>query len=293
MQESIGSIPWDHRAHWSGRLERYSAPKQVKNFTNEMRYKFLKSQLMFRGFNVEELDLLVQYLELQPYRKGEYLASDGEAGHPYLEIVASGQLRIQEEEVGEPDPKVLADLGQKEAVRSEDLFSDQPYNFDAVWMSEGLTIKLHRVQFLLWGKEHPQLLKKVLNSLALSEMISKLSLFKDFSNSQMRLLMEKLEKIEVPAGHDVIEEGKEGDEFFLLDSGEVEVLVKNNQVAKLGAGSYFGEIALLQKCLRTASIRTTKPSTLYALVQKDFDRFFSSGRGAQVLENVSQNRGAS
>ena len=38
-------------------------------------------------------------------------------------------------------------------------------------------------------------------------MISKLSLFKDFSNSQMRLLMEKLEKIEVPAGHDIIEEG--------------------------------------------------------------------------------------
>jgi cAMP-dependent protein kinase regulator len=149
------------------------------------------------------------------------------------------------------------------------------------------------VNFLQWSQEYPELFKKVLASMALSEMISKLSLFKDFSNSQMGILMEKLKKIEVPANHDVIEEGTEGDEFFLLDQGEVDVLIKGNKVASLSEGSYFGEIALLQKCLRTATIRTSKASTLYALVQKDFDRFFASGRGAQVLENVSQQRGAS
>jgi CRP-like cAMP-binding protein len=293
MQESIGSIPWDHRAHWSQRLERFSMPKQTKSFTKEMRLKFLKSQLMFKGFDSKELEVLADYMELQPYLKGDKVTYFDEPGHPYLEIVATGQLRLQEEELGEDDPKVLADLGKGEAVRTEDLFTDQPYKFDSVWMSDGATIKLHRVNFLQWSQEYPELFKKVLASMALSEMISKLSLFKDFSNSQMGILMEKLKKIEVPANHDVIEEGTEGDEFFLLDQGEVDVLIKGNKVASLSEGSYFGEIALLQKCLRTATIRTSKASTLYALVQKDFDRFFASGRGAQVLENVSQQRGAS
>jgi len=293
MHESIGAIPWEHRAHWCERLERFAMPKQTESFTKEVRLKLLKSQLMFRGFQSKELEVLADNLSLQTYRKGEQVTEVNESGHPYLEIVMSGQLRVQQRDQDDEEPKVLADLGKGEAVRTEDLFCDTPYDFDAIWMSDGLTIKLHRVNFLQWSLEHPGLLKKVLESMALSEMISKLSLFKDFSSSQMRLLMEKLKKIEVPAGHEVITQGLEGDEFFLLDQGEVDVVISGNKVASLGAGSYFGEIALLQKCLRTATIKTSRASILYVLVQNDFERFFSSGRAAQVLENVSQKRGAS
>ncbi|MBF0246002.1 MAG: cyclic nucleotide-binding domain-containing protein [Planctomycetes bacterium] len=70
----------------------------------------------------------------------------------------------------------------------------------------------------------------------------------------------------------------------------MEVQVGGKKVAELGKGSYFGEIALIQKCLRTASIVTNRRSVLYSLDQGDFESFFAQGRGAQVLQNISLKR---
>ena len=55
------------------------------------------------------------------------------------------------------------------------------------------------------------------------------------------------------AGQAVFEQGDEGDRFYVIESGEVDVVGDGALVATLGPGEGFGEIALLRRVRRTAA----------------------------------------
>lgn len=79
-----------------------------------------------------------------------------------------------------------------------------------------------------------------------------------------------LERIGVPAGEAVITEGDIGDRFYVIESGDADVLGDGRVVATLTAGEGFGEIALLRRTRRTATVRARTPLLLGAL---DAERF--------------------
>jgi len=69
----------------------------------------------------------------------------------------------------------------------------------------------------------------------------------------------------------IFREGDTGDYLYILTSGEVEVFNKEKgHLANLGPGEYFGEMALLNKKTRMATIKCTKPTNVLALSKKDF-----------------------
>ena len=74
-----------------------------------------------------------------------------------------------------------------------------------------------------------------------------------------------LESVDVPAGEDVVEQGAAGDHYFVIESGEVEVIGDGQVVARLGPGAGFGEIALLRRIRRTATVRATSELRLKVL----------------------------
>jgi NADH:ubiquinone reductase (H+-translocating) len=57
------------------------------------------------------------------------------------------------------------------------------------------------------------------------------------------------------AGQDVVREGDVGNSMFVIQEGEVEVLKNDTVVATLGRGQHFGEIAVFERCPRTATVR--------------------------------------
>ena len=75
------------------------------------------------------------------------------------------------------------------------------------------------------------------------------------------------DEIDLRAGKVLIEEGERGREFFVIVDGEVEVTRKGRKVATLGPGSFVGEMALLSKIPRTATV--TALTTLDVLVITD------------------------
>jgi CRP/FNR family cyclic AMP-dependent transcriptional regulator len=60
--------------------------------------------------------------------------------------------------------------------------------------------------------------------------------------------------MEVPAGSRLVRQGARGDAFFLIERGHASVNRDDNEIADLGPGDFFGELALLGGGGRTASV---------------------------------------
>ncbi len=93
--------------------------------------------------------------------------------------------------------------------------------------------------------------------------------------STLEHLAHNLIPVTVAAGADVFREGDRGDRFYIVDAGEVEVLVGSEAKAE-GPGGSFGEIALLRDVPRTATVRARTDVRLLAIER---DEFISSVTG--------------
>jgi hypothetical protein len=80
----------------------------------------------------------------------------------------------------------------------------------------------------------------------------------------------RLERVPAAAGEQVFAQGDAGDRFYLIESGEVAVLLDGAEMARLGSGDYFGEIALVRDVPRTAGIRVVADAELLALDRDEF-----------------------
>jgi hypothetical protein len=74
------------------------------------------------------------------------------------------------------------------------------------------------------------------------------------SEPELEDLLARAELRAVEAGTEIVHEGDVGDEFFLVAQGEVDVLRRGREVARLGPGGFFGELALFDEAPRNASV---------------------------------------
>jgi hypothetical protein len=101
--------------------------------------------------------------------------------------------------------------------------------------------------------------------------IEKVALFKDADEIFIREVVQLLRSMVFLPDDYIIRQGEYGDCMYFLSTGDVEVLVSGQKVAQLGAGSPFGEAALLQGEKRNASVRALSYCDVYRLSKADFD----------------------
>jgi putative ABC transport system ATP-binding protein len=98
--------------------------------------------------------------------------------------------------------------------------------------------------------------------------------FKNLNPSELTNVSEKMTKRRHPAGVEIVRQGDEGQEFFLIGSGEVDVRVRKDgraqSVATLSAGQFFGEAALISGEPRNATVVSKEEVLLYVLGREDF-----------------------
>src|SRR5262249_53558342 len=85
----------------------------------------------------------------------------------------------------------------------------------------------------------------------------------------LETLARALVRVTLPAGVDVITQGDEGDRFYAIADGTVDVIADGKHMTTLERGDAFGEIALMDDVPRTATVRTPSRVQLYALARGD------------------------
>jgi CRP-like cAMP-binding protein len=121
--------------------------------------------------------------------------------------------------------------------------------------------------------------------------LASLPLFDSLSESEQAEVAAWFELREVGAGVKLVGEGATGHSFFVIGEGEVAVTADGDEIATLGPGDFFGELALLSAGRRTATVTTTKPSRVLVLFGTDFNRLRTRHAAiAAELEATMQRR---
>jgi CRP-like cAMP-binding protein len=107
--------------------------------------------------------------------------------------------------------------------------------------------------------------------------LAQVPLFAACSKKELQTIARASDELALPAGRVLVEQDTSGHECFVLVDGTVSVTINGNKVATLGPGAYFGELSLLDKGPRTATVTAETPVTVLVLGPREF---------ATVLDDV-------
>jgi CRP-like cAMP-binding protein len=102
------------------------------------------------------------------------------------------------------------------------------------------------------------------------ELLQKVSMFSALNKKEVGRLAALAEERRVPSGTVLTKEGEPGDEFYVVAEGMAEATIRGRKVGSIPAGSFFGELSLLDRGPRTATVSAELPTRLVVLNAKDF-----------------------
>ncbi len=112
----------------------------------------------------------------------------------------------------------------------------------------------HRKKAVRAGEDDP----------ALAAQLSKVAFFEGFTNDELSRVLQLAEEVEAESGAVLIDQGRVGQECFVILEGESGVYVSGEHVATNGPGSMIGEMALIEHRPRNATVVAETPMRLLA-----------------------------
>ena len=111
-----------------------------------------------------------------------------------------------------------------------------------------------------------------------ADLLKQSALFAELSADDVSKLSPSTRVETYHSGHVILREGRVGTAFYLIVSGQVDVVhgigsVEPKVVARLGSGDFFGEIAVLKHVTRTASVRAATETVCLVIHRMDLDSF--------------------
>jgi CRP/FNR family transcriptional regulator len=110
------------------------------------------------------------------------------------------------------------------------------------------------------------------------ERLKKFTLFKDFSDSELKKISAIIKETSYPKGAVVYEEGSPGQGLHIIDKGRVRVTRKTKEGVKqvlhvMRPNSFFGELSFLDGRAHSASIETLEKTNVLVIKKEDMDKF--------------------
>lgn len=88
----------------------------------------------------------------------------------------------------------------------------------------------------------------------LADLLTDVGLFSKCTKRERQTIARHAQTADLPAGVDLVREGEPGDALFIILEGEAAVHHDGAEVARVGPGSYFGELAILDGAPRSATV---------------------------------------
>jgi CRP/FNR family transcriptional regulator, cyclic AMP receptor protein len=118
------------------------------------------------------------------------------------------------------------------------------------------------------------------------EVIKQAPLFARLSKKALDDVAHIADELDLPAGKVMATEGDRGREFFVLLEGEAEVTKGDRRINTMKEGDFFGEIALVTKMPRTASVTATTDVRVLVITERDFGALLK--RSPEVGRGVAE-----
>ena len=125
--------------------------------------------------------------------------------------------------------------------------------------------------------------------------LKQIPLFQDVPDDELGQIATFAQEVSVEQGRELVREGDFSYEFMAIEEGTSEVTRGGQHVADLGPGDFFGEMGLLEKTLRNATVTAKTPMRLIALTGWDLKRVERTAPQAieRVRSTLEERRAAS
>jgi cAMP-dependent protein kinase regulator len=121
--------------------------------------------------------------------------------------------------------------------------------------------------------------------------LKSIALFEEVGDEELAQIAPFATEVSVEEGRELVREGDFSYEFMAIEEGEAEVTRGGQHVADLGPGDFFGEMGLLEKTLRNATVTAKTPVRLVTLTGWDLKRVERTApRAMERIRSVLEER---
>jgi CRP-like cAMP-binding protein len=255
-------------------------------------------------YDEDKLQILSQLFYYKTFEPDQVIFSEGEKGTAFYVLISGCCERIVQRPQGGGRVS-LGKLVPGNFFGEISLLGDTLRTFTVISTAKTTCLKLDHSRFQKFFEIAPELKEPIESAIQTRtlEALKNIPLFRDeiVENkpwSKLELLATMFDYEQAAYGDTILKEGSEGEKFYLIIVGSVEVHIKiedspqvqyEKQIDFLRAGDYFGEVALLQKDgKRSASVIAKEPCMFLTLTKENFTRFLSLVPEAHIyLEKIS------
>ncbi len=168
----------------------------------------------------------------------------------------------------EPTAALDADSGREVVTMFQELSREHGCTILIVTHDNRILDVADRIISMVDGRIRSNVLVK--RSAVMCQILQAFPLFQNFSPRVLSQVADQLDLRQFSPGTEIIRQGEIGEEFFVIGQGEVEIWIDGKLSNLLQPGSFFGEVSLLKKQPRNATVRARTDVTCFVLTDEEF-----------------------
>lgn len=217
----------------------------------------VKNILLFRSLDSEQMQDVINAMFEKKVAAGEDVIKQGDDGDNFY-VIVSGKYKVFVQVEGEPEPKTVANYDEAGSFGELALMYNMPRAATVQAETDGSLFAMDRLTFRKIVLKNAYKKRQIYEAL-----IDSVPMLKTLENYERMNLADALVPKTFKDGESIINQGDEADGMYFIEDGEVNIMVVDkdgedkeekliNSVAK---GGYFGELALLTKNPRAATVK--------------------------------------
>ena len=251
------------------------------NFRTNLYLNFIKSSFhkskIFGKFNLAFLDKAFQLFHPINLKKDEIAYKNGFIKSSKIIVIVDGNL------INSTTKKVIGNRG--DILFEKELFDDlkEKIDYDLIPKPDCLLVEADTEKFknILGGN-----FKKLMAQNNIIESLAQVQIFKNLTLKKLENLVQAIGEESFKNGENVMTQGEEGNKFYILKSGKVDIFVNDKYIRTLNERECFGERALFFHEKRSATIKAVGNVTVFYISSIDFENIIEGNMKEHLMNRL-------